>query len=163
MENNIRYHDTSILSDEILKAMKDKLVGRKEGYNHVAVYVPIGDLLTATHVRACAGINTERTPYNGVPYDTHAEKDALDKIIRNSNYRQKSNTKGIKLDLYVMSFSPTGLLRMSKPCCLCIKMLNNISKRGIIVKNIYYSNSNRGITRVRLSDISNITRKKRKN
>lgn len=145
---------------ELIEVFRSKLCGRREGFNHVALFVPTGTKPSIRDIKASAGINTPREPVPGVPYDTHAEKDALTKFMRSSVYRHKVNEKGMKIDLIVLCFTASGQLRMSKPCNLCIKMMSDIAnKKKIIVKNVYYSTRNGTITKEKFGEVANSTYK----
>ena len=72
-------------------------------------------------------------PNNG---SNHAEFDCLKKY----NPKGKSKTRFIKKSLIVLRFNQFGNMCNSKPCTLCVRNINTLSKqKGIYVFKIYYS------------------------
>jgi len=80
----------------------------------------------------------------------HAEINAINNLIRHSANKKHL----IKIDLLVIRTSNTGKLGMSKPCLKCIIDLSNLpQKKGYILKNIYYSNSEGSIIKTNLKSL----------
>ena len=91
-------------------------------------------LLCFIMVAACVkkvayGLNSTRRDYTGT--STHAEMDALAKIIGKGN-------KTRKLDLIVIKLTKTGQLGESRPCHNCLRRLY---ESGVNIKHVYYSTS----------------------
>jgi pyrimidine deaminase RibD-like protein len=81
---------------------------------------------------------------------THAEVNA----INNLPSRQNNSKHLKKINILVIRTSHTGKLGMSKPCIKCIIDMNNIApKRGYIVKNISYSDSDGNINTISLKKL----------
>ena len=80
---------------------------------------------------------------NHLDPSTHAEIDALNKVITWKN-RPK------KMDLLVIRVSPTGILGESRPCFHCLK---KIMLSGVNVIDVYYSTSNGTIIREKIKDM----------
>lgn len=71
-------------------------------------------------------------------HDTiHAEVDSILKLKIN----QKKKLK--QINMFVFRTNPKGnLLLNSKPCCSCLKYIqNNLHKKGYKLNNLYYINS----------------------
>lgn len=81
---------------------------------------------------------------------THAEFNAL-----NNLYNKSKNKKHLKnIDLLVIRMTLRGKLCLSKPCLNCIlNMINLPKKKGYIIKNIYYSDSNGNIIMTTLNKL----------
>ena len=81
---------------------------------------------------------------------THAEINAINNLIPHS--ANKKNP--IKIDLLVIRTSNTGKIGMSKPCIKCIIDLSILpQKKGYVLKNIYYSDSNGSIIKTNLKSL----------
>jgi cytidine deaminase len=87
------------------------------------------------------GINNQRS-YFGIN-STHAEVDAVTKIIDHKNLPRK-------MDLFVIRLSKTGELGESRPCLHCLKILR---RSGMCFKWIYYSTSQQTIVRDSFSNL----------
>lgn len=83
---------------------------------------------------------------------THAEIDALNRLkysrITRSRYWDK---KKLKMDLLVVSFNPSGSLRMSKPCENCMKKL--AEDKCVKIRYVYYSDRGGKIIKRKFNDI----------
>jgi cytidine deaminase len=80
----------------------------------------------------------------------HAETDAINNLPVIS--KNKKHLK--KINLFVIRTTVTGKIGMSKPCLHCIHNLFNLpKKKGYVVKNIYYSDSNGDIITTNLKQL----------
>ena len=80
---------------------------------------------------------------------THAEMNAINNLPYSAN---KKNP--IKIDLLVIRTSNTGKIGMSKPCIKCIIDLTTCpQKKGYLIKNIFYSNSDGTIIKTNLKTL----------
>ena len=87
-------------------------------------------------------------PCNGKTDTIHAEHDAINKLPF------KRNNEKIKINMLVLRFTKNFKLCMSKPCNQCINnMIHLFPKKGYIIKNIYYSNTNGDIEKTTLEKI----------
>ena len=77
----------------------------------------------------------------------HAEEMALNKLKKRDN----KNKKKISI-LVLKSNKYCSHLTCSGPCSNCVKLLNNIGNKGYKLKNIYYSENNNKIIKVKLND-----------
>lgn len=91
------------------------------------------------------GENSTREPWSGCKYGYHAETDAIRKLSKT----KKRNT----ISLIVIRIDTHGLLKNSKPCANCVKSLSKITTHRI--KNIYYSDQDGNIKKVKLSELIN--------
>jgi len=90
--------------------------------------------------------------YDNTRSDTtiHAEINAINNLVRRSAYKKHLT----KIDLLVIRTSKTGKLGMSKPCIKCIIDLSTMpQKKGYVIKNIYYSNSEGIIIKTNLKSL----------
>lgn len=78
------------------------------------------------------------------PTSIHAEMDALNRLIKNWNNRER--TKAI--NLLVIRLTKTGVLGESRPCYHCLLRLQQI---GLKIKYIYYSTADGRIAREKFS------------
>ena len=68
----------------------------------------------------------------------HAEINAINNLITHAANKKRLT----KIDILVIRTSKTGKIGMSKPCIKCIIDLSTLPQRkGYILKNIFYSNS----------------------
>ena len=80
---------------------------------------------------------------------THAERSAIDKLPRLRNFKHLT-----KIDILVIRVSPTGFLRMSKPCSKCISDMSIYpQKKGYAISSIYYSDTDGEIVRTNLKKL----------
>ena len=76
----------------------------------------------------------------------HAECDAINKL---PNIKKKT-----AINILVIRLSKNNKLGMSQPCNNCIKMLSSMpTKKGYLIKNIYYSDSNNNIIKTTLTKL----------
>jgi hypothetical protein len=81
---------------------------------------------------------------------THAEANA----INNLPPRPRNRKHLKRIDILVIRTSQTGKIGMSKPCIKCIIDMTTIPpKRGYIIKNVSYSNSDGNIVTTSLNDM----------
>ncbi len=88
---------------------------------------------------------TNHSVKNHLDPSTHAEIDALNKVITWKN-RPK------KMDLFVIRVSATGILGESRPCFHCLK---KIMLSGVNIIYVYYSKSDGTIVREKMRDMFN--------
>lgn len=80
----------------------------------------------------------------------HAESNAIQKLPFNT--KNKRYLK--KINIFIIRTSNTGNIGMSKPCINCIHDICNLpQKKGYIIKNIYYSDSNGNIIHTNINKI----------
>ena len=80
----------------------------------------------------------------------HAEINAINNLVHCSAKKKHL----IKIDLLVIRTSNTGKLGISKPCIKCIIDLSTIpKKKGYIIKNIYYSDTDGSIIKTNLKTL----------
>ncbi len=80
----------------------------------------------------------------------HAEQHVIDKL----KPIDKRNKKLKPINILVVRITKAGLLKMSSPCCNCVKyMTTEAPKKGYVVKNIYYSNEEGDIEKISLSNL----------
>jgi len=114
---------------------------------------------TSKHIAICL---KENNTYNILSYginmydnkkkdgSSHAEINAINNLINSSANKKHL----IKIDLLVIRTSNTGKLGMSKPCVKCLIDLSTLpKKKGYVLKNIYYSNSNGLIIKTNLKTL----------
>lgn len=83
------------------------------------------------------GINTYNIKYNNG--STHAEVNAINNLPPCPNNRNHLK----KINIFIIRTSNTGKIGMSKPCIKCIYDMNILpQKKGYIIKNVSYSDSN---------------------
>jgi cytidine deaminase len=81
----------------------------------------------------------------------HAEHDAINKLP----YKRKKEN----INMLVLRFTKNYKLCMSKPCDQCINnMVNLFPKKGYIIKDIYYSNTEGNIEKTTLKKIIQTTK-----
>ena len=96
--------------------------------------------------------NSEKEPYIGCGYSTHAEIATLKNLKRCKNGKNKYWEKGrLEIDILVLRISKTGKLGMSKPCDHCIQQLLDCT--NVRIKNVYYSNRQEGLTCVKFYNL----------
>lgn len=95
------------------------------------------------------GFNSFRPIRNGFLYPTHAEIDVIEKSGGLSHGKKKK----CHYDMIAIRLDKRGRLKCSRPCSKCIEWMNNCRK--YIIDNVYYSNSENGITCIKLSDLTN--------
>ena len=94
------------------------------------------------------GYNSDREAYRGCCYGKHSEMDAIFKLKR--NYKSKS----IPIDIYVTRVNKSGELRNSRPCQKCCKYMKIVaSKKGYIVRKVFYPDSNGIVIKVKFKDL----------
>lgn len=116
---------------------------QNSGFRHYCVILKHKGKINWKNKIAC-GSSVDYLKYKNMPA-RHAEMDALNKV---STWKNVPNC----VDLLVIRFSKSGLLSESRPCMHCIYFLQN-SK--LIIKNVYYSNSNGKITKEKFNNMLN--------
>jgi cytidine deaminase len=87
-------------------------------------------------------------PCNGKTDTIHAEHDAINKLPF------KRNNDKTKINMLVLRFTKNFKMCMSKPCDQCINnMVHLFPKKGYIIKDIYYSNTEGNIEKTTLDKI----------
>jgi cytidine deaminase len=76
----------------------------------------------------------------------HAECDAINKL---PNIKKKT-----AINILVIRLTKNNKLGMSQPCNNCVKMLSSMpTKKGYVIKHIYYSDSNNNIIKTTLTKL----------
>jgi cytidine deaminase len=83
--------------------------------------------------------------YFGFNKSTHAECDAIIKL----KPRRNKNLK--KINILVIRTSKSGKLGSSQPCYHCAKQMNDIGNLGYKINNIYYSNNDESMTKIKFN------------
>lgn len=97
--------------------------------------------------------NTMKTVAQGCNYvyrenmSVHAEKCALDRLLKNKKHREKINKS---FNLLVVRLTKTGIIGESRPCYHCLLALQN---SGLKIKYVYYSTNEGKIVRERFSEM----------
>jgi hypothetical protein len=81
----------------------------------------------------------------------HAEHNALQKFVRLNKYRHYV-TNNDKIDIVVIRLTRSGVLGYSRPCKNCLLRL---TKSGISINNIYYSDGDGSIIVERFNNMFN--------
>lgn len=79
---------------------------------------------------------------------------AMDKL--QNTHRHRNSGKGLKMILISIRINPSGQLKNSQPCVLCIKHMLRLQKRGNFkITRIYWSDAHGGIRSASLFSLSN--------
>ena len=98
-----------------------------------------------TILAVAIGANSSREAWCGCCYGRHAESDAILSLPPNKTKRV------ITVDIISIRVTKANELRMSQPCSMCVKYMCKI--RGYVIRNVYYSDSEGKIIKVKLRDI----------
>lgn len=107
-------------------------------------------LVNAKDGKFFIGENSTRQQH-GCPISTHAEMDALRKLMKTKQIPNGSQKRIEKYDVIVIRISKTNKLGSSRPCyhCICGLMNNPIVK----IRYVYYSLNNGKIIREKIDDM----------
>lgn len=139
--------------DELIEALRLKVFRTNDKiYAHIATFMP-------SNMKHCSNNimhhlydnNSDGNFLNGSPYNIHAEMASWNRIKTSCITRQKYWTKKIKVDLFVIRFTKSGLLAMSKPCPYCVKFISN--DPNIEVNNVYFSTADRTLVKMKFNDL----------
>ena len=78
----------------------------------------------------------------------HAEEDAINKLPIN-----KKNPIYVSL-VVIRNSGNDNCLKNSKPCSNCQKKIIKAKQKGYIISNIYYSNENGNIDKIKISQLN---------
>ena len=117
--------------------------GRTETH-HVCALVNVKD------GKVFIGENSTRQQH-GCPISTHAEMDALRKLMKTKQISNGNQKRIDKYDVIVIRISKTNKLGSSRPCyhCICGLLNNPVVK----IRYVYYSLNNGKIIREKLEDM----------
>ena len=87
--------------------------------------------------------------YNGCCYTQHSEMNAIQKLLKKTSIKSRH----ITCDFYIARLNNNNELRSSKPCEKCLKHMSMLIKYKLIIRNVYYIDSNNKIIKAKFRDL----------
>ena len=135
---------------DIIDLLRDKLNNKTEKFSHICLIST--EKLSKMHKinkLTVVGLSSSKSRYNTKYISTHAEIRAIQNLKHKLG---KFKIKNINVNILVLRFSNDGKFNNSAPCHHCCIELEKYKNNGINIKNLYYSENNLSIRKLKFDD-----------